>query len=401
MDQKIITQISKVTTDDPIFIANLFKDDTKESVNNKDLLIVSLLEYVCSVNNKSNKVFYVICKYLQENDIIDTDDIYSLEYSYLREIYMKVVGSLVNHDSFDKIKQNSSDDMVGEKGLTTINNLSCTSRYRSDFIEIEKLGKGGFGTVYKVYNKLDKNLYAIKKIHIKNLHIKNLLSEQKVSSRRQHEQIDFYLAEAQHLSVLNHPNIVRYFGTWIEFDNQTLTLFIQMELCDTSLSEYLDNRNYSGTETDVDIDKKIFKQIIDAIRYIHSQDIIHRDLTPKNIFLDKSLNVKIGDFGLSRLSEEDKLLTIDDSYGNMIYMSPEESDDYKCSQKSDTYSLGIIYFELLTQFKTMMERMISISSLKNKEWDKFDYLDNTDLEIIKKMTENDYMERPDISDLLI
>src|SRR5690606_5880277 len=129
---------------------------------------------------------------------------------------------------------------------------------------------------------------------------------------------------------------------------------IQMELCSLSLADYLDDRNYSGKDDFVKDAKNIFGQIIDAVKYIHSQDIIHRDLTPRNLFLDDDLNVKIGDFGLSKKSKEDKLLSTYDSYGNIMYMAPEELDDYKCSKKSDIYSLGIIYLELLTNFNTML-----------------------------------------------
>lgn len=358
------------------------------NINNKDLLLVSLLEYICTIHNKSNNIFNIICEYLKENGIIERDDVYSLNSSHLRQLYMKMIKTLVGPG-----KELEYEDNTKEKLITEYRNF-YSSRYKSDFIEIEQLGKGGFGSVFKAYNKLDQNLYAIKKIPIKNL------SEEKSN---------FYLNEVRHLSMLNHPNIVRYYTTWIDFcelidedskDKKIVpTLFIQMELCSSSLSEYLEERNYRSDEyTDEDRKdaKQIFKQVIDAVKNIHSQDIIHRDLSARNIFLDENLNVKIGDFGLSKRTIDDDLHNAYDSYGNLMYMAPEELEEYQCNKKSDIYSLGIVYFELLTPFQTMMERMIMIQSLKDKEWDKFTHLSPEDLSLIEKMTEDNHQNRPNI-----
>ena len=380
------------------------------NINNKDLLIVSLLEYVCNLHDRSN-IFTMICEYLKDNGVIDKKDVYSLNSSHLREIYIKMITTLVSPAK--QIEYNNSNPDMSN--ISNMLGLTDSSRYKSDYIEIECLGKGGFGSVFKCFNKIDQNLYAIKKVPIKKLN---------------DEKSNYYLNEVRHLSMLNHQNIVRYYTTWIEFNNYIEndehkiipTLYIQMELCSVTLCDYLENRNYQGISQEDCQDEamEIFTQIVKGVSYIHSQGIIHRDLSTKNIFLndkaivknirnrltyndeaseDEGFDVKIGDFGLSRKNAGDELKDADDSYGNFTYMAPEEMNDFQFSHKSDVYSLGIIYLELVYPFKTLMERAIIIQSLRDKEWDKFNFISKESLDLIKKMTDDDYNKRPNIDEV--
>jgi len=395
-DSKLVKPVSKAPVVDRRIL----------NINNKDLLIVSLLEYVCNIHDRSG-IFTMICEYLKDNGVIEKKDVYSLNSSYLREIYIKMIKTLLA----------SSKQLEYDGSSSNILGLTDSSRYRSDYIEIECLGKGGFGSVFKCFNKIDQNLYAIKKVPIRNLN---------------DEKSNYYLNEVRHLSMLNHKNIVRYYTTWIEFDNIVEDdevkiapmLYIQMELCSLTLCEYLENRNYQGVSIEDchDEAQEIFIQIVKGVRYIHSLDIIHRDLSTKNIFLtdktvikdaknrltytghdelseDDGFDIKIGDFGLSRKHAGDELKVADDSYGNFTYMAPEEMNDFQFSHKSDVYSLGIIYLELIYPFKTLMERAIVIQSLKDKEWEKFDFIHHDSLQLIKDMTDNDYNKRPSIDDV--
>ena len=363
----------------------------QNNINNKDLLIVSLLEYICNIYDCPNEIFQNICNYLEQNNIIENDIVYSLDSSYLRDIYMKMISKMVNNNN--RIQNNCS---------------FYNSRYKDDFIEIEKLGKGGFGSVFKSYNKLDQKLYAVKKIPIKNL---------------KEEKSNFYLNEARFLSSLNHKNVVRYYTTWIEFykeDNKIYPiLYIQMELCSFSLNDYLENRNYSGylkENKDPNI-KSIFLQICKGIKYIHEQNIIHRDLNPKNIFLiyeNNKFQIKIGDFGLSKLSEnnENKYENIEPSleltnysyypysYHNVYYICEEDYTNNLYTEKSDIYSLGIIYLELLLPFSTLMERALAIQDVKNNNWDNFDSLNLKEINLIKNITKNNYKERLNIKQVI-
>ena len=428
----------------------LLKEDLHNSLqinlNNKDLLIVSLLEYICTLHDKPRKIFCLICDYLKQNDILKDDSSYSLKTSDLRHLCMNLIGNLIKNDLLPQINElNDLDHLPPDSkssrlaSLASLASFTCLpedidekdiienkhnliteikynnfydSRYSNDFIEIEHLGKGGFGTVYKAFNKLDRSLYAIKKIKIKKLN---------------DEGSNYYLNEARHLAKLTHPNIVRYYNTWIEFrdncdgeDNDTnqivskgynITpiLYIQMELCHMTLREYLTDRNYSGFPFVVEEELFIFKQIIKGLKHIHRQNIIHGDLNPGNIFFDDNMDVKIGDFGLSKKTDKEDNFVNTDSYGNILYMSPENEIDYICNKKSDVYSLGIIFFEIIHKFGTMMERINLINKIKNgsgfqpnllnhrfkREYGGIEIEDGY-LSLIKKMVEPDYKKRLDI-----
>jgi hypothetical protein len=408
MSDKIISYLhhSNEKNDD----VKIFKEKSEnminiKNINNKDLLLVSLLEYVCTIHNKSDKIFNLICDYLKENGIIDKEDVYSDDSSYLRDIYIKMIKTLVGPNKM--IKYNNKGSHIVHDELIEHQNVS-QSRYNSEFIEIEKLGDGGFGSVHKVFNKLDQKLYAIKQIPIKTL---------------DNEKSKFYLNEVRHLAALNHQNIVRYYTTWIEFgiynfgigsfDGQldgsmngiidktsnkiVPILFIQMELCDINLADFMEGRNYRSS-FDFGEAIGIFSSILDGVEHIHSQDIIHRDLSPVNIFMDDKLNIKIGDFGLSRKVSE-KINTESDDYGNAIYMAPEDLNEFVCTERSDVYTLGILFLELLVPFNTMVERLINIKSLKDRELDKFTMINPKYLKIMKLMTMKDPNLRPTVSEV--
>jgi serine/threonine protein kinase len=349
-------------------------------LNNKDLLIVSLLEYICSIHNKSHKVFYLICDYLKENKILEDDSSYDFDTGDVRMLCMNLIKSMMNDKNKNNVKLlKSTDDLITDFKFKDF----FDSRYKNDFIEIEKLDKGGFGTVFKSFNKLDSSLYAIKKIKIKKL------------NEQGHK---YYLNEARSLAKLNHPNIVRYYNTWIEINKDTNVypiLYIQMELCKLTLREYLETRNYSGFPFEEKDELNVFKQIVKGLKHIHEKDIIHGDLNPLNIFFGNEMVIKIGDFGLSKKTDEYDNTVNTDSYGNILYMAPENEFDYICNKKTDIYSLGIIYFELIKGFNTQMERVDKINKLKKSVFNQLE-INNNHLNFIKGMIKYDYNERFDI-----
>ncbi|KYR01270.1 putative protein serine/threonine kinase [Tieghemostelium lacteum] len=295
------------------------------------------------------------------------------------------------------------------------------SRFQNDFQTLSTLGKGGFGIVFKVVNKYDEMEYAVKRIIVN-----------KESPRE--------LEEVKTMARLNHPNIVRYYNSWIEplnqidhygelksfqnqinmndeddedftnssgksltkssnnstnqyitfnqqfqqHHNQTSTpnnnniysLYIQMEFCKygtlkTLLNQYaLNNGSGNNNLSNIAFTREIIKQLLVGIKYIHSQGFVHRDLTPDNIFICESpLNIKIGDFGLSTSVESLNAELANSNrkrkgLGTYLYSSVEQEKGDFYNQKTDLYSAGVIFFELLFQFKTIMERTKLLSSLK-------------------------------------
>jgi serine/threonine protein kinase len=338
-------------------------------INNKDLLIVSLLEYICNISNVSHHDFVDICEYLHKNGILLDENIYS-QNTELRALCIKFIWTIINKNRIgDQYSGSIEYDKLSTSNLSRYKSdfIPNLSRYKSDFMEIAKINSGGFGSVYKVYNKIDQCMYAIKKIPI-------------------YDMDDFIpFEEVKKLSNLNHENIVRYHTTWIEFDkvdeslylehnsgsnsgsnsesnNKMVSynkimpiLYIKMELCDESLRDYITKNDYNPTQ--------ILYQILISLQYIHSKDIIHRDLNPNNILIKNNI-IKIGDFGISKNAFNNEII-IDDDNGISLYKSPEQIENKICTKKSDIYSVGIIYFELLMKFTTFTEKIKEINKIKN------------------------------------
>ena len=215
-----------------------------------------------------------------------------------------------------------------------------------------------------------------------------------------------------------------------ENEGKNRTLFIQMEYCE---GETL--RKKIGDWSLTEIQKwGIIKQILEALTYLHQQNLVHSDLKPANIFLDKELNVKIGDFGISNritrtapinsfpplitalpqeeLARVDSVLrkgdldilfhthTQSSNLGTLSYMSPEQKRG-KSDTKNDVYSLGIILFEMWYPMKTVMERSVCLQNLHTTLSMDFygQYIPYEIIEIIRKCI-NPIFDRPTALDLL-
>ncbi|CAF1346992.1 unnamed protein product [Rotaria magnacalcarata] len=441
-------------------------------------------------------------------------------------------------------------------------------RYVQDFYEIDKLGKGAFGSVFRAKNRLDDRMYAIKKI---------IFNKNTDRTRCQAQRA---LREVRVLAALSHPNIVQYHCAWLElvpfaarqrrtssspgtartkipiaqvkeydsrdeliqFEGQSLSsqksrkqddeikssqkssttstdsdedgseisifgsnrqhshvqiqhqyhsdgsdhtsfssskfkseisksyettsneefsnkelvplhtrnqsmltlmqsnyidskivLFIQMQLCDTTLHDWLRYRDDSIVQ-DTPAEKKsvfytlndlgqrqcwhIFKQLLTAVEYLHSQSFVHRDIKPRNIFLaydskDAScVHVKLGDFGLATLLDCDLTSHSSEHFkneestgvGTALYAPPEQLNSHRCitTAKSDSYSLGIVLFELFSIFSTEMERHRSLNDLRVnvKVEEQFSTSYRFESNIIEQLVSIESDNRPSVEDLL-
>ena len=345
-------------------------------INNKDYLIVSLLKYICNIHEVPVYTFNCICDYLIKNKIIDSVDLNSIDTINLKTMCNNLIKSIAEKGN--------------NKQLHNIEYSEC--RYTKDFIQEGILGEGGYGCVFDARYKLDNNRYAIKKIYIKDLN--------KEGSK-------YYLNEVRLLSQLNNENIVRYYTSWIEIEYPTINiahtgdiliphnsakpvLYIQMELCKKSLQSYIKDRNFDEEEINKNDEYLFIDQIIKGLKYIHNNGIIHGDLTPQNIFIDSKFVIKIGDFGLAKKTERSNENAEFGSYGNVLYMAKEQLDDNICNTKSDIYSLGIIYIELLSRFRTQKERLDSIIKFKKGDNIKNSLMNDVDVELVKNMLVDDY-----------
>ncbi|XP_050364401.1 wee1-like protein kinase [Argentina anserina] len=194
------------------------------------------------------------------------------------------------------------------------------SRYRADFHEIEQIGVGNFSHVFKVLNRIDGCLYAVKQ-SIRQLHLD--------TERRK------ALMEVQCLAALgSHANVVGYCTSW--FENEKL--YIQMELCDHSLCVNNLSRNFTEGEVLVAL-----YQIAKALQFMHERGIAHLDVKPDNIYVKNGI-YKLGDFGCATLL--DKSLPIEE--GDARYMPSEILNEIHDNlDKADIFSLGVAIYELI------------------------------------------------------
>ena len=239
---------------------------------------------------------------------------------------------------------------------------------------IEELGKGGFGKVNKVLNLSNNKYYAMKVIPIKGE------TEKKIQSLEK---------EAEILSKFNCDNIVKYYGSSKDDDN----IYILMEYCDgDNLRNFIDKNIKDQTLIQEDTLKNIVKQICKGIKEIHDKKIVHRDLKPENIFINKNMNIKIGDFGISKQFDSYKTHITKYRLGTEYYIAPEIIKERIYNNKSDIWSLGCIIYELFNlsiyHNDKLLDEVKSINSdAYNNKWQI----------LIDSLLEKDYKKRFDIN----
>lgn len=338
------------------------------------LIIVSLFDLL--FKNDKKKINKIV-KFLASKNILDNDVLHNKYDIFKNNLSLFI-------DSYNKIADNNENNYL--------NNV-----FRNNYNQLSLLGQGSFGTVYKVYHKLERKYYAMKKIFL----TEDIISE------------NINLFNETHLYCnLNHKNIVKYYTSWISGDLQSIIefnniidlndmdpintecqiLFIQMELCNFTLDEY-----FLTQMQDDSIKKRMlyFEDILNGLSYLHNNGIIHRDLKSNNIFFVDNGNgeydVKIGDFGLCKQKEnkllnkiepvinenltdnnmlvektpKDKMILMSSYIGNSYYRGPELKNKKNIDFSFDVYALGIILVEFLLTCKTNFEKIKTIMNIKS------------------------------------
>lgn len=197
-----------------------------------------------------------------------------------------------------------------------------------DYKILSKIGEGGMGAVY-----LAEDTSLDKKVAIKVLS-PSLLSDEQFVER--------FKNEAKIQAMLSHPNIVTLHSLIME-DSKYLMV---MEYVNGKTLKHIISEQGPFSEQKA---KKYFLQILDAIGFAHSMGIVHRDLKPSNILIDVNDNVKILDFGIAKVLGDRSLTKTGSKMGTIFYMSPEQIRAEKnINQRTDIYSLGIVFYEMLT-----------------------------------------------------
>lgn len=210
-------------------------------------------------------------------------------------------------------------------------NLEELAAFFPQFEILELLGRGGMGAVYKARQKNLDRVVALKILTIDT-------DEDGSFAER-------FQLEAQALARLNHPNIVSVFDF-----GQTNGLYY-------FLMEYVDGANLRslirGGEMKPEAALALIPAICDALQFAHDEGIVHRDIKPENVLVDKKGRVKIADFGLAKLlgreGDDHQLTCTGMTLGTPRYMAPEQMDQpEKVDHRADIYSLGVIFYEMLT-----------------------------------------------------
>jgi serine/threonine-protein kinase len=194
-----------------------------------------------------------------------------------------------------------------------------------------ELGRGAMGIVYKAEDpNLDRTVA-----------LKTIVIEADVEGRKEYEK-RFFL-EAKAAGKLNHPNIV----TVYDFGEADGVAYLAMELVEgTDLRERLKDSKGEGLPAIDAVD--IAQQIAEGLGYAHERGIVHRDIKPGNIMLQRRGQAKIMDFGLARMRVADHKTSTGMVLGTPKYMSPEQVAGQPVDQRSDVFSLGIVLHEMLT-----------------------------------------------------
>ena len=192
---------------------------------------------------------------------------------------------------------------------------------------IDTLGEGGMANVY-----LAKDIILQRKVAVKVLRL-DLQKDPQTEARFQRE--------ALATSELSHPNIVSVLDVGTD---QGLPYMVMEYVDGPDLKEYI-QQNYP---LDLHQVINIMDQILSAVALAHKHNVIHRDLKPQNILMDKRGNIKIADFGIAVALNQSSVTQTNSIMGSVHYMSPEQTRGGMVTKQSDIYSLGIILYELIT-----------------------------------------------------
>ncbi len=217
---------------------------------------------------------------------------------------------------------------------------------------VDKIGTGGMGVVYKVFDIKHNCIVAMKILR------ESLANSPKALTR--------FIREAQYVDQLNHPNIVHIFDFNIsKIPGQS---FIAMEYVDgPSMRQLLDDTFKDNRSIDITYVQKVLNysaQICDALASAHNEGIVHRDIKPDNVMSTKRGIVKITDFGILHHEEMNYTPTVA-IIGTPRYMSPEQVQGGHIDGRSDIYAVGILLYEMLTSAPPFISGDIAFQQVNN------------------------------------
>ena len=196
---------------------------------------------------------------------------------------------------------------------------------------LEPLGRGGMARVYRAYHPQLDRYVAVKVLR------SDLVEEEDFLAR--------FKREARAVAALRHPNIVRVF----DFDVEQDVYYMVMELLEgDSLRTRLNDYRAREEQMPLGDVARILLDVLEGLQYAHGEGMVHRDVKPGNILLSRSGQAVLTDFGIAQIIGGTRYTVSGALMGTLNYMSPEQGLEGECDARSDIYSLGIVFYEILT-----------------------------------------------------
>jgi serine/threonine-protein kinase len=199
---------------------------------------------------------------------------------------------------------------------------------------LKTLGKGGMGTVYLGYDR---------KLH-RHVAIKTILRDELGGENMPSEYAQRFELEAKAIAKLNHPNIVSVYDSGEEGD----TAYIVMEFIEgNDLKYYFDKQ----IPFDLSESLRLMVDLLEALAHAHDKGVWHRDIKPANVMIDTAGQLKLTDFGVSRIADTSERSRTGTMVGTLHYMSPEQVLNTGVSHRSDLFAAAVIMYQFLTRIR--------------------------------------------------
>lgn len=374
-------------------VDELFKTtgkSNKKYLYNKSTTDKILTKKICNLNSEEYNyiLFSSLNKLLKSNATInissDCSKIRTQNSINISKDSSNIINEGLSNIQYKTIQENLTDPfLIGEYGNII------------QWKAIKILSEGNISCIYKSLDLNDGKIIAVKRFNFSNLCDKAF---------------EYYNNEIMILKNISNPNIVKYLGS--EIDNRQLYIYLEY-MTGGSLRNLINKVGPLNNK----IIKKYLIQLINAIEYIHSKRIIHKDIKASNILIDNNGIIKLSDFGISSyLSNSNYINSIDLQSqseheilsclkGTIPWMAPEVINTNKYSKKSDIWSLGCVILEMVTgdipwyqKESNYIQIMLKISN-QNEKIQITNHIDDDLKIIIKDCLERNPIDRPKISAL--
>lgn len=302
----------------------------------------------------------------------ETTKIFFASSESARNEWMQIIMEAVKYCQLHKIGiENKLANIIDEEILSTDIDIDS-------FKIIEEIGAGSFGTVFKVAKKDDGQIFAMKKLS------KKLLTKKKM--------LKYAISECKIMKNLHHPFVLELFYC---FENSNY-IFLILEYCPGGdLESMLEAKPMLESTA-----RFYLAEIIIGIEYLHSHDVIYRDLKPANILIDDQGHIRLADFGIAKSgnSKEEAISTL---IGSPAYISPEVLCYEKLSKASDIYSLGIVMHELLTGIVPFADYQIDklFNCIRTSDYELSENLNIQARDLILRLITRETSVRPSLQDI--